>query len=223
LGDLAKLYLPRLSTFRFLFAQAGQEETPKAVADSSQARTVSVKPRQISPWFSQVIAHAVVFSIPIVIGYWIWHPLGVAAIIFALGNWASALFRAGITAYPMKACLLGRFSVVVVAGIWGCSVGLVVLGSTFYLHIANWAAILLFLWGWVAVGYQGWAEAPNLSQYANTTIWEVKSGGDDAREKLDRAVAASQLFERVRFFRLMSMAAYVGMGIPPIVKHFFWP
>jgi hypothetical protein len=179
--------------------------------------------RTISPWVFHVIAQVFVFSILIFIGYWIWHPLGVAAIIFALGNWASTLIRVGISSYPAKTGLLGKPSIALIAGIWGCSVGLVVVGFTLYLNIPNWAAILLFLWGWMAVGYPGWAEVPGLAQYTNTALLEVKSGADDALEKLERAVGANRLLENVRFFRLMSMTAFVGTGIPRIVKHLFWP
>jgi hypothetical protein len=189
--DFVTVNLPRNS--------GEQEEAPKVAAEACQAKTVSVKPRQISPWVFDVIAQAIVFSIPILIGYWIWRPLGVAAIILALGSWASSLIRVAITSYPAKACLLGKPSIAAVAAIWGCSVGAMVISLTLLLSIPNWAAVLLFLWGWMAVGYPGWVEARGFGQ----------------------CDGACTLLEKVRFFRIASMSAYVGSGIPPVIKHFF--
>lgn len=168
------------------------------------------------------IAQIFVFSFVAIVGYWLWHPLGAAALVLALGSWASMLLRVGITAVPGTVASIRRRSLFLIGTIWGALVALVTTGSIVYLEIPTWAAALLYIWGWMAVGYPGWAEIPGLARRADSAFWEVKSDAVDARGRLDRAVALNSLLENMKFFRLMGMAAYVSAIIPPIVKHFFW-
>lgn len=93
--------------------------------------------------------------------------------------------------------------------------------SIMYLHVPKWPAAFLYLLGFMAVGYPGWAEIPGPARYVDSALREVKP--DTEREGLDRAVALNSLLANIIFFRLMSMSTYLGCMIPPIVKHVFWP
>jgi hypothetical protein len=151
------------------------------------------------PGCDNAIGQILVFTFIVVIGYWLWHPLGAAALLLAVGSLASILLRVGITAAPSTAASIRRPSLFLIAGIWGGLAALVTAGSIMYLHIPTWTAALLCIWGWMAAGYPGWAEIPGIARYLDSSAWEVKSVAAD-----ERSAALNSLLENLKFFRLMN-------------------
>ncbi len=178
---------------------------------------------RVSAGFYYFLGQVFVFSVLIVVTYWIWHPLGAAAIVFTAGCSAALLMRTAIRTGPLTISELSKPSLVVIGGLWGAFVGALVRGLTFRMMIPLWAGIPFYVLGWAAVGYPGWAELPGLARYRDSMIEEaaLARGENQARECSDRAIQVNNLFDNIRFFRRISMASYIGVAIlVPALRRF---
>jgi hypothetical protein len=146
----------------------------------------------------------------IFICYRIWHPLGLAALLFGLGMVGQTVLHS-IVQNLANAFLESRDYVLMMIGCcWGVLVGIVVRSSVSHLDLSLWIAIPIYVLAYVAAVYPSWAAMLAITNLRNRSWAELNTTN---MTPVESAAFLELLTRKLQRLQLATICAYLGATV----------